>query len=100
MPVNTSAFIVLSRGALKGNTRQTVEAQLSTTTTQTQSTRPPEITEPRLTPLGAMMHEREVPTWKDVIKDVTAAKDGYCTAQEAEKIYTWASRIDHSMVRS
>ena len=123
MPVNTSPFLLLSRGGLvfspskgassplpskgrsspskgaasplpsKGKMGKSVGEQLSNTSTQPESTRPPNV----VTPLGAMMNESEAPTWTDVTwRDLTAAKYGCCTAREAEKIYTWMSRIDHS----
>jgi hypothetical protein len=102
MPANTSSFLLLSRGSLvfspsKGNSKgkmgKSVGEQLSNTSTQPESTRPPHV----MTPLGAMMNEIEAPTWTDMTwRDVPAAKYGCCTAREAEKIHTWMSTIDHS----
>jgi len=107
MPANTAPFLLLSRGGLvfspsKGSPSKgkmgkngAAEEQPPNTSTQPSSTRPPNV----VTPLGAMMNESEAPTWTDVIwRDQTSAKAKYgcCTAREAEKIYTWASRIDHS----
>jgi len=109
MPANTSPFLLLSRGSLlfspskgppsKGKMGKSgaAEEQLSNTSTQPSSTRPPNV----VTPLGAMMNESEAPTWTDVtLRDLTSAKAKYgcCTAREAEKIHTWfqESRIDHS----
>eukprot|EP00290_Baffinella_frigidus_P011333 CAMPEP_0180158498 /NCGR_PEP_ID=MMETSP0986-20121125/26940_1 /TAXON_ID=697907 /ORGANISM="non described non described, Strain CCMP2293" /LENGTH=98 /DNA_ID=CAMNT_0022108355 /DNA_START=47 /DNA_END=343 /DNA_ORIENTATION=+ len=93
MPVNSSAFLILSRGAmvLSHGKGKTVEEHLSNTPTYTESARPSDL----VTPLGAMMQasEEKVP-WVDVtFRDVAAPKYGCCTAQEAEKIHRWQSRI-------